>query len=182
VKEKVADVKLLTDRECAAWCERHGFKTGSSEYRRNVAPQIDSGDDDISLDVDPSDSVRLLVELGKTVARELASGGAEQLVWFTDWEINTSFGSHMALMRALRADAGNQRELIEAPGHLCGVDDVDAAASSLVLALTFGWDVHAFAPSKPVFVASHDGWRELRAVEPSGRAVWREKFSLWGSW
>ena len=66
----------------------------------------------------------------------------------------------MTLFDGYRASLGENRSLMDAPGHGFGEDDSDEVESVLDLALYFFWAATLFAGTTAVRV-SHDEWLEV---------------------
>jgi hypothetical protein len=72
---------------------------------------------------------------------------------------------HMAIERAahifdrFRASYGEQRRLIDAPGHILGLEERDELLSLVTLGVLFLWDTYVVAENG-VFLLhySHDEW------------------------
>jgi len=141
----------LTYEECARWCSAHGYPV--TEGRGSPAPAARKSYRRIDLAY-PADSGRK-VELARAVVRWMVASG-DLLIWIADWAVWPS-SQHMPLFTRFREAFGEDRPLIEAPGHLINKEQADDATSILAVALLFVWDCHVFTATRgPVFFCSHD--------------------------
>jgi hypothetical protein len=86
----------------------------------------------------------------------------ERLLWMIGWSV---WEEHMPLFKTLRRALGEERELIEIPGHLIDPAESDDGLSLLIVACQFLWDGWLYSRSGVVVEVSND---EVGAVyEPS---------------
>jgi hypothetical protein len=152
-------MRCLTYAECAEWCSRRSFPTRHIEgYVVDPAPEIQSPPFHFVKFALPADSGRK-VAFGRFLY-SLVDPAPELLFWLGDWAVWPS-SQHMPLFSRFRQGLGEDRPLIDAPGHLLTPDETDDAVSILVVSLQFVWDCHILTSSgrDAVFV-SHDefGW------------------------
>ena len=84
----------------------------------------------------------------------------ELLLWLDDWAVWPS-SQHMPLFTRFRQAIGEQRPLIDAPGHLVAPAEADDAVSIITVSLQFIWDCHIITASgRDAIFISHDesGW------------------------
>jgi hypothetical protein len=78
------------------------------------------------------------------------------LLWVLRWGLWPS-EENPALVRQLRAAAGESRPLVEAPGHLFAASESAEAEGFVRLALLFGWDALAIPrPPRAIAGLSHN--------------------------
>jgi hypothetical protein len=80
------------------------------------------------------------------LARDLVSWIGEfdtALFWLTDWPFYQA--DEMALVSSLRKSHGEQRLLIEAPGHVFTYSEKEELIGWIYLMMCFGWDGYLFA-------------------------------------
>jgi hypothetical protein len=91
----------------------------------------------------------------------------ERLLWLVGWSVWPT-GEHMPLFKTLRRALGEERELIEIPGHLIDPSEAEHGLSLLIVTCLFLWDGWLYSRSGVVIELSND---EVGTVyEPSGAA------------
>lgn len=151
-------MRCLSDRESAAWCQRHGYPVADLGPYGRPAPVVDGQFRLVALTY-PADS-GLRVRLARDVLHALAQG-SELLLWIDQWDVWPR-SQHQPLFARFREAFGETRPLIQAAGHLFPVEQLDDALSVLVVALLFYWDCHVFTvPRGPVYFCCHDEWNGL---------------------
>lgn len=123
-------MKTLTGDECAGWLASRKlcpepyrvFEGGPPFYAQYVIPEKSFW-------------------LGRTIL-----GGAEPfeaaLLHVTDW--SGYQGDEMAVVESIRRASGEDRWLIEAPGHLFTSDEKDLLAGLLGLITAYGWTAYVY--------------------------------------
>jgi len=152
-------MKFLTYSQCAEWCALHGFPTNQNEgYIVGPDPDLQSPPFHFAEFTPPIDSGQK-VWLAKFLY-SLFQPSAELLIWLGDWAVWQS-GQHMPLFTRFRQALGENRPLIEAPGHLVTADDADGAISIISVSLLFTWNCHVLSGAgRDAVFLSHDefGW------------------------
>jgi hypothetical protein len=97
----------------------------------------------------------------------------ERLLWLHDWGVWSS-GEHLPLFSRLRACFGEDRNLIDVPGHLFGRNDDQDGLSFLILSVLFLWDGWLYSDSGIVTVFSHDEWGVVHEPKHGSTADIRE--------
>jgi hypothetical protein len=169
-------MQCLTYSECAAWCRQHDYPVVEADSYGRPAPAVKKhfGAVELSFPIDPGQRV----QLARDVIRWF-NGAGDVLLWLADWAVWPA-NQHMPLFMRFREAFGEMRLLIEAPGHLIQVDQVDDAISVLVSALLFQWDCHVFSAARgPVFFCSHDEWSAFFLPPGFDPSPIREAFSGW---
>jgi hypothetical protein len=69
--------------------------------------------------------------------------GTTSLLHVTDWAHYTS--EEMAAFTAIRSGGGEERDLIEAPGHLIAPAGLDAGVILFSLSVAFGWTAYLYS-------------------------------------
>jgi hypothetical protein len=81
---------------------------------------------------------------------------SEMLLWLDNWGVWPS-SQHLPLFSRFREALGEQRPLIESPGHLITGNEYEDAVSIIAVSLLFFWDCHGLAGSgRDAFKISHD--------------------------
>lgn len=143
-------VTILTREECEQWlASRYGDRSIDGAL---AAAFTKSNTFDL-----PADA-HARTTLARSIVRAVSTSGGG-LLWITAWGIFPS-AQNMTLFDGYRASLGENRSLMDAPGHGFGEDDSDEVESVLDLALYFFWDATLFAGTTAVRV-SHDEWLEV---------------------
>jgi hypothetical protein len=151
-------MRILSNEECVEWCRERGYPTYESPG--HTVPRASERPENFH-----SVEFRTPADSGRRVwlARELLSllnPKPELLLWIGDWSVWPTC-EHMPLFGRLRAALGENRPLIEAPGHVLSPADADDALSLLVLSMLFSWGAHVIHGSgrDVIHVDHHDeGW------------------------
>ena len=169
-------VQCLTYKECAAWCREHDYPVVDSGHNGRPSPMVREHFQSIPVAY-PQDSGKK-VELSRAVIQWMSSSGA-LLLWLDEWAVWPS-SQHMPLFMRFRAALGEQRPLIEAPGHLFSHEELDDAVSVLATSMLFFWDCHVFAegPSQ-AFFCSHDEWNTFMLPEGADSSGVETAFANW---
>ena len=152
-------MRFLTYSECAEWCSHRKFRTRHRKgYSVGPDPDLRSPPFHFVEFTPPSDSG------GKVwfsrFLYSLVEPAPEMLIWLGDWSVWPSC-QHMPLFTKFRTAFGEQRPLIEAPGHLVTPEDADDALSIIGVSLLFIWDCHILsALGRDAVFTSHNeyGW------------------------
>ena len=128
-------MQFLTKAECAAWAVKEGFRFPESPKHQDLDKL---GFRTIRFATPGDAGAR--VALARILWNSL-SDRAERLLWMTDWGVWSS-AEHMPLYRTLRQAFGDERRLIDAPGHLFQLGEDDNGLSVFVVAALFFWDVY----------------------------------------
>jgi hypothetical protein len=144
-------MRFLTPQEWQSWCSARQIP---SRERGWIRPDLSAEHFHI-VDVPyPADSVAKV-----TQARFLYSlvvPEPETLLLVDDWAVWPS-SQHMPLFTRFRQALGEERALIEAPGHLVATSDSDDAISIIATSLLFIWDCYGISSSgRDAFYISHD--------------------------
>jgi len=167
-------MKVLTYHECDEWCTTRAFPTRRFDgYIAGPTPDLESGPFHFVRFESPKDAGQR-VFVGNLLF-SLVDPSPEILLWLGDWAVWPS-SQHMPLFTRFRQGLGEDRPLIEAPGHLITPDEGDDAISILVIALLFSWNCHLLTASgrDAVFV-SHDEWGWFASRDATRTQSVREK-------
>ncbi|SRR6266568_2734089 len=163
-------MKFLTYSECADWCAQRGFPTRHFEgYVVGPDPDLQSPPFHFVEFSHPTDSGRK-VWLARFLY-SLLEPSPELLIWLGDWTVWES-GQHIPLFTRFRQALGEQRPLIEAPGHLVTPAEADDAISIITVSLLFIWNCHVLSASgRDAVFTSHDefGWFASRDASVTER-------------
>ena len=152
-------MRFLTDAQCVEWCQQRGSllpdklssgACGGYSHHNFVIPS------DAGQRVQLS---RLLWEIADEIH------ATERLVWIRGWSVWPS-GEHMPLFKMLRRALGEERELIEVPGHVVEPSDANHGLSVLVLACLFLWDCWLYSGSGVIIEIHNDEGGTV--YEPAG--------------
>ena len=137
-------VQVLTANECSAWLRQRAII--ESPYANNRSK--------MSLQFEPPRSPRRLTAFTRQLFEAFGDfPGA--LVQFTDW--NTHNPDEMALFDSLRRSHGEQRTIIEAPGHLFASTEAAEALGHCYLVATFDWSAYLYLASGAATVYFWEG-------------------------
>jgi hypothetical protein len=143
-------MRCLSHTESAAWCVKHRYPIIDANHYGRPAPVVRKQFEEIQL-VYPANSGKMVFLASEVIRWFSVNGNAELLLWIDDWGVFPGC-EHIPLFMRFRQALGESRALIEAPGHLLEVDELDDAVSVLAIALLFGWDCHVFSATHgPVF-------------------------------
>ncbi|WP_035611946.1 hypothetical protein [Haloferula sp. BvORR071] len=143
---------ILTDEEIARWLEQHSIQ--ANPYSRNY--HLFGG----GYQQRPIPESGSRVAFSESLIRAEA-GFSSALLHFTDWSGYRP--EDMAAICAIRAEQGEQRWLIEAPGHLFVRDQADELIRMFGLAMEFGWTAYLYFETELTYLAWEgellDEWR-----------------------
>lgn len=137
-------MKCLTSDECSEWLRERGI----IEFPYETSWQK------MVLQFEPPRSPRTLTAF----TRQLVDAFGEfpgALLQFTDWSLYCP--DEMALVASLRRGHGEDRWLIDAPGHLFAPTEEAEAIGHCYLALTFGWSAYLYSASGAATVNFWEG-------------------------
>jgi len=139
-------MKCLTPSQCSEWLSEHDiFESPYSCAEAN---------DEYYLQFEPPERPSRLTAF----TRSLFEGFGEfsgALVVFTDWALYRP--DEMALIDSIRRGSGEQRWLIDAPGHLFERSEQLNAIGLCYLAVIFGWSAYLYLASGAVTVFFWEG-------------------------
>ena len=147
------DVLTLSRTAAENWCVAHGVLL---DGRRRPDEPACAARFDI-----PEDAGRRIGMVAERMAHYESE--PEILVWFTEWGVWPS-GERPHIFTRLRASYGENRPLIETPGHVFQRLEQDDAISFVTLGVLFLWAVYVVGGSGNRLVHySHDevGWSAL---------------------
>ena len=141
-------MKCLTNKECLDWLEARDIDGVTAEGWPEVV-----GDYEVFCAA-PRDA-----RAQGLLARDLVTWVGEfetALFWLSDWPFCKP--DEMAIISGLRRAHGEQRRLIDAPGHLFEFSERDELVAWVSLMMSFGWDGHLFTSPfcGSVFQTSHE--------------------------
>jgi len=127
-------MKILSDAECQEWLESKrgkgvSWRTVEADYPQYVKYGL------------PAETGRKTA-LSREVTHSVDTSQCG-LLWVTDWSIFPS-SQNMALFDGYRKSLGEDRPIIEAPGHIFGESDLQELECLFGLALYFFWDAYLF--------------------------------------
>ena len=126
-------MKTLAREECTAWLRDRGIH----EDPYNVvcsAPFYEQ----VSLPAEPLRKRAAVQQLLGTCSVDQSA-----LLQFTYWE---PWGDAMAILAGVRAQSGENRPLIESPGHLIGPAERDLILGLFSFAMSYGFSVYLYLP------------------------------------
>lgn len=147
-------MRFLTHDECWGWLRERvkGIETNSDKRSHPVLPRSTFVERRHKL---PADSGKKVV-LARLAANNLFGSDKAGLIWLQNWTIWPSSG-HLPILHRYRQALGETREVEATPGFVFSLDEIEDAASFLILGLEFYWDCLAIAASGEAgFYVSHD--------------------------
>jgi hypothetical protein len=139
-------MKCLTPGECSEWLRERGII--ESPYSR------DEPVEGHCFQFEPPEKPSRLTAFTRALVGAFSEfPGA--LVVFTDWSLYCP--DEMALVASLRRGHGENRWLIDAPGHLFAPTEEAEAIGHCYLALTFGWSAYLYLASGAATVHFWEG-------------------------
>jgi len=158
-------MQVLSESECANWLSSHGYTfknvvglEGQEGYVSLPASHYRS-----VFKMPVSTDARTQLFLSRHLAEWIQS--SDVLLWVTSWALYTP--EEMKMFLDFRQSFGEQRRLIDAPGHLFqngDADDVRHTTSLLLYMMAFNWEG---------FVLSHDAqsiiWMADEILETSAK-------------
>ena len=129
-------MKIISKLEAKDWCESKGISLDERGF-----PQLDNNS--VSFDI-PKDS-------GQKVSlanRQFESFRSEKeiLIWITAWTVWPSC-ERMHIFDRFRVSYGEERPLIEAPGHIFCQNEFEDAPSFMTISSLFFWDCYVVSDS-----------------------------------
>jgi hypothetical protein len=159
-------MRFLSPTQWQDWCAKHGIPLRNAGWLR---PALNTGLYHAAEVAYPTDSGKKVC-LARQLVAFVASEG-ESLLLLDDWRVWPS-SQHLPLLTRLREALGEQRPLIEAPGHLVDAADADDAVSLVAMSLLFFWDCYGLsATGRDGFYVSHDEY--CRVVSRDAAVVTR---------
>jgi len=144
-------MRFLTPAQWQTWCLERQISLRETGWTR---PDIGADNFHIAELPYPQESgakVSLARQLFPLVASE-----AESLILVDDWTVWPS-SQHLPMFTRFRQALGEQRPLVEAPGHLVSPADTDDAISIVATSLFFIWDCYGISSTgRDAFYISHD--------------------------
>jgi hypothetical protein len=169
-------MRFLTALECQEWCALRGFPTHEVPgFIGGYLARLQSQGFhfvEFELPVDSGQKVRLAGFL-----YSLLEPSAELLIWLGSCDVWES-SQHMPLFTRLRQALGENRGVLELPGHVAKAAEADDAISIMCLSLLFIWDCLVSSDSgRDAVFTSHDefGWFATR--DPAVAAAAQAKIS-----
>lgn len=152
-------MKFLTYKECADWCSHHNYRTRHEPgYVTGPYPDLQPPIFHFVDFTPPSDSGRKVWFADFLYV--LIDSSPELFIQLGDWDVWPS-NQHMPLFTRFRQACGEERPLIEVPGHLLVPEEKNDAVSIISMSLLFIWNCYVLSASgrNAVFI-SHDefGW------------------------
>jgi len=153
-------MRFLSTADCVSWCSQHGIPVCDRSLPHLTEPDYHFVEIPF-----PRDSGKKVVVAN--FLYKLVTPAPELLLWLDDWAVFPSC-QHMPLFSRFRQALGEERNLIESPGHLVIDTDKDDAISIIATSLLFFWDCHGLAGTgRDAFEISHDEylWFASRDLE-----------------
>jgi hypothetical protein len=151
-------MRIVTREESQHWCAERGFDV---DFRQ----------------IDPRSwkAVRFLTERKQCIVAAFVRAmvayrpfdGA--IVYMIDWPLYSE--DEMATVSRFRASIGEQRALIDAPGHIFDKNDLHDCVGLFNLSVMFRWDAYLYVPaSQLLFFNSHDELQYVTMLSGFDRA------------
>src|ERR1051325_9841545 len=143
-------MRCLTNKECLEWLETRDIDRVSAQGWPEVV-----GDYEVFFAAPKEARAHALL------ARDLVTWVDEfetALFWLSDWPFYKP--DEMAIVSGLRHAHGEQRHLIDAPGHVFEFKERNELVGWVSLMMSFGWDGHLFtSPFRgSMFQTSHEAF------------------------
>ncbi|TWT78003.1 hypothetical protein Pla123a_18020 [Posidoniimonas polymericola] len=165
-------MKFLAPSEWQAWCVGSGVPLRQAGWLRPDLTVDPYHVVDIPIDLDAGRKVYLAGELCS-----LVKPSPQTLLLLDDWAVWSEM-HRMPLFTRFRAALGEERPLIEAPGHLVSEVDRDDALSIVTAALLFSWDCYGIADGGGHgFYFSHDDYCQFASRDPDLAAEVERRFA-----
>jgi len=106
------------------------------------------------------------------------------LLWITDWGIWNELSERvgMRILDYIRQEAGDKRDLIDAPGHLFDGPERVKAQTLLSVAMWVGWDIYVISEEESFVVFnSHDEFLDVISADAKTHEEQLARFSDWGA-
>ena len=144
-------MRFLTPEQWQAWCVERQFplRKGGSIRPDIIADEFHRAD--LPYPKDSGKKVSLAHRLFSLVASD-----SDTLILLDSWSVWPS-SEHLPLFIRFREAFGENRPLVEAPGHLVTPIDADDAISVISTSLLFVWDCYGISfTGRDAFYISHD--------------------------
>jgi hypothetical protein len=148
-------MKVLSREETVAWCGEH--EIALSDFG---LPERSDASGKFIIPEDAQKRVNL-------VSRGMAAFGDKPLflVWLDDWAVWPS-GQRMHVFDRFRMSYGENRWLINSPGHVFDKNEIDDAVSFVTLAALFLWDCYVVTPKRSTLLFfSHDEYGLIKGID-----------------
>ncbi len=140
-------MKIISKVDSVSWCENHGIQLNGRDL-----PQINKDElKHFSIPADTGNKIAIVKNHFEQFKNE-----KEVFAWITEWGIFPS-SERMHIFEKFRSSYGEERHLINAPGHIFEKAEFEDALSIATLAVLFLWDCFVFNDqgTKTLFY-SHD--------------------------
>lgn len=153
-------MKCLTAIECSNWLDLHGIVEAPYQATRKSSARYFQFRSPTESRVAMNLVRRLIGNQGESVNElgrfEGALGKFEGgLIAFKDWE--TYPPDMLRLITSIRQSHGEQRWLIDAPGHLFEAEEDADVISQCYLIIMFGWTAYLYLASKKAILLFWEG-------------------------
>jgi hypothetical protein len=104
------------------------------------------------------------------------------LLWMTSWGIFSEVSERVAksLVRGFRSARGEDKPLIETPGHLFGESEVVDAQTLFTIAIVFGWDCYVIPSHREYYaLTSHDEYLEVVSSTSEVHERFSGQLAMW---
>jgi len=149
-------MKTLTKKEIVEWCRRN-----SIPFDDLGRPKFIRETEEFKIPVDTGQRVALVKSHFQTIFK----GEDEILIWFTEWSVWPS-SERMHIFDRFRLSYGENRPLIEAPGHIFNQEEAEDTLSFITLGVLFLWDCYVLnRTGTKILFYSHDESGYKSAIE-----------------
>ncbi len=138
-------MKHLTDNEISEWYSENGM---------SVDPYSENDDSRLYVQFYQPEDYKKKEAFSRSVL-ELTKGTGTSLFHVKDWDHYTE--SQMIAIDAIRAQDGEKRKLIEAPGRILSEGEEEIGALLLSLTSSFGWTSYLHCPGRKVSLLNWEG-------------------------
>ena len=148
-------MKILSRQETITWCSQH-------EIALNDFGLPERSDTSVKFII-PADAQKRV----NLVSRAMATFSSAPLflVWFANWAVWPS-GQRMHVFDRFRMSYGENRRLIDSPGHVFDGNETDDAISFVTLAALFLWDCYVVTPKRSALLFfSHDEYGLMKGID-----------------
>jgi hypothetical protein len=134
-------MQVLSDSECASWLSTHGYEFQDVNRAEGLEGYIclPASHYRSVFKMPVSADARTQLFLSRRLAQWIQS--SDVMLWITSWAVYTP--EEMDVFVDLRQGFGEQRRLVDAPGHLFHTGDAEElrhTASILLLMMAFNWE------------------------------------------
>ena len=139
-------MQILSKDQSGKWCNQHQIALNDRGLpgRADFAAKFEI----------PGDAGRRVYLVSRCMAEFRTE--SQILVWFDDWSVWPS-GQRMHIFDQFRKSYGEERWLIQSPGHVFDQVEIEDAISFVTLAVLFLWDCYIVTPKRTKFLYfSHD--------------------------